>query len=155
LEQVVSRKPIPWGPLPDPFTITGNAEWTDYAIATDVRLPHYGAATVMARVDSADVFKDGNAVYPSGYVLKLSADGHWELLSTAYHQRTATLASGVTTGLDHGWHHVELACKGDILEPSLDSQVLTHVTDHSHTHGMVALGSDWSRVKFDNLLITH
>jgi hypothetical protein len=154
LEQVVTRKPIPWGPLPDPFTIAGSAEWKDYTIAADVRLPHYGTATVMARIDSADVFKDANAVYPSGYVLKLSADGHWELLSTAYNQRTVTLASGFAVSLEHGWHHVELACRGDILEPSLDSKVLTRITDHSHAHGMIALGSDWSRVQFDTLSIT-
>jgi hypothetical protein len=154
LEQVVTRKPIPWGPLPDPFTIAGNVEWRDYKIAADVRLPHYGAATLMARVDSADVFKDANAVYPSGYVLKVSADGHWELLSTQYNRKTVTLAAGATAGLDHGWHHVELTCTGDTIEPSLDAKVLTHITDRSHTHGMVALGSDWSRVQFDNLLIT-
>lgn len=154
LEQVVTQKPIPWGPLPDPFTIAGDVKWTDYRVAADVRLPRYGAATLMARIDSANVFEDGNALYPSGYVLKVISDGHWQLLSTAYHKKTVTLASGVTTALDHGWHHLELACKGDILEPSVDSKVLAHVTDGSHAHGMFALGSDWSRVQFDNLLIT-
>ena len=154
LEQVVSRKPIPWGPLPDPFTITGNIDWKDYTIAADIRLPRYGAATLMARIDSADVFKDANALYPSGYVLKVSADGHWELLSTAYNRGTVILASGVTAGLDLGWHHLELKCRGEIIEPFLDSKSLAHIADHSHTHGMVALGSDWSHVQFDNFLIS-
>jgi O-glycosyl hydrolase len=154
LEQVLSRKPIPWGPLPDPFTITGNIDWKDYSVAADVRLPRYGAATLMARIDSADVFKDGNALYPGGYVLKVSADGHWELISTGYNRGTVTLASGVTTVLDLGWHHLELKCQGDTIEPFLDSKSLAHISDHSHTHGMVALGSDWSHVQFDNFLIT-
>ena len=154
LGQVLSRRPIPWGPLPDPFTITGNIDWKDYTTAADVRLPRYGAATLMARIDSADVFKDGNALYPSGYVLKVNADGHWELLSTSFNRGAAILASGVTTNLDLGWHHLELKCQGNSIEPFLDSKSLAHVVDLSHTHGMVALGSDWSHVQFDNFLIT-
>src|SRR5205085_9045413 len=35
LEQVISVKPIPWGPLPDPFTLAGDANWTDYTVAAD------------------------------------------------------------------------------------------------------------------------
>ncbi len=87
-------------------------------------------------------------------MLKVSADGHWELISTGYNRGTVTLASGVTTGLDLGWHHLELKCQGDTIEPFLDSKSLAHISDHSHTHGMVALGSDWSHVQFDNFLIT-
>jgi hypothetical protein len=155
LEQVVTRRPIPWGPLPDPFTITGDINWTDSRIAVDVRLPRYGTATLMARIDSADVFKDGKAVYPSGYVLKVSADGHWELLSASYNKKSVTLASGLASGFDPGWHHLELACRGDVIDPSLDAKALADITDRSHTHGMVALGSDWSAVQFDNLLVTR
>jgi len=36
LEQVISIKPIPWGPMPDPFTLAGDVTWTDYWVAADV-----------------------------------------------------------------------------------------------------------------------
>jgi len=83
----------------------------------------------------------------------VSADGHWQLLSAGYNRGTAVLASGVTTELDLGWHHVELKCQGETIEPLLDSKTLARVADRSHTHGMVALGSDWSHVQFDNFRI--
>ena len=38
LEQVITVKPIPWGPLPDPFTLAGDVKWSDYRIAVDFLL---------------------------------------------------------------------------------------------------------------------
>lgn len=48
--------------------IAGNVNWRDYTLAADVRLSRCRAATLMASVDSADVFKDGKAPYQIGYV---------------------------------------------------------------------------------------
>jgi hypothetical protein len=153
LEQAILRKPIPWSPLPDPFTIVGDVNWRDYTVMADTQVPVYGAATLMARIDSADVFKDGNALYPSGYIFRVAADGHWQLLSTAYKMPTVTLASGVTTGLDRGWHHIQLKCNGNNIEASIDAKPLAQVKDFSHSHGMFALGSNWAHVQFDNVAV--
>jgi hypothetical protein len=94
LEQVITQKPIPWGPLPDPWTLAGNIDWTDYREHTDFHLPADGIATLIGRIDSADEFADGKARYPGGYVLRVQADGHWALLASAYKKAEKQSATG-------------------------------------------------------------
>jgi len=154
LEQVVTEKPIPWGPLPDPFTLAGDVHWADYRVAADVLIRDDGPATLMGRIDSADVFKDGKALWPSGYVLSLKPDGHWALLSAAYKTPTREIASGQEPALAGKWHHAELAFQGTRISAVLDGKVLAEKSDASHRSGMFALGSGWNRAQFDNLIVS-
>jgi len=154
LEQVITTLPIPWSPLPDPFTLAGDAAWTDYTVAADVRFLSDSAATLMGRIDSANVFEDGHALWPSGYVLRFNPYGAWELVSAQYKKPIVTLASG-SVKLVHGkWHHLELRFHGAQIQARLDGAALASVHDTTHTHGMVALGSQWNLLQFDNLRIT-
>jgi hypothetical protein len=153
LEQVINVKPIPWGPLPDPFTLAGDAAWTDYRVSADVYFTSESAATVMGRIDSADVFQDGKARWPSGFVLLVKPDGVWELLSEEYRKPTRTLANGAAK-IDRGqWHHVELSFNAKKITARLDDIMLVEVEDGSHTAGMFAIGSDWNRIQFDNVQV--
>jgi len=154
LEQVITAKPIPWGPLPDPFTLAGEVSWSDYRIACDVYLSGSGPATLMGRVDSADVFRDGNAIWPSGYILRFDPAGKWALSSTAYNVPTQTLASGSAHFLANRWHRAELQFQGKEIAVLLDKQQLARVTDSSHSAGMFAIGTGWNRAQFDNLSVT-
>lgn len=155
LEQVITTLPIPWNPLPDPFTLAGNAAWTDYTVASDVRLLTNSPATLMGRIDSANVFEDGHAPWPSGYLLRLMPDGAWSLISAQYKNPTITLASG-SAALGRGkWHHMELSFHGAQIQARLDGATLATVQDTTHTHGMFALGSEWNLVQFDNLRVTR
>ncbi len=155
LEQVIVQKPIPWGPLPDPFTLAGDVGWADYRVATDFHLLGEGAITVMGRIDSSDVFQDQKVRFPSGYVLSLKQDGSWELLSAAYKKPVQTLASGQAMLEQGGWHHVELSMKGNTISVVLDRKPLTEVQDSSHQHGMFGIGTGWNRAQFDNLSVTR
>ena len=56
LEQVITERPIPWGPLPDPWTLAGDEAWTDYAVDADVRIAGEGSAMLIGRIDSAKTF---------------------------------------------------------------------------------------------------
>lgn len=151
LEQVIVTPPIPWGPLPDPFTIAGDAAWTDYSITADVRFLSAASASVMGRIDSADVFRDGRAHWPSGYVLRVQPGGSWQLLSCAYGKPVATLASGVAKLDAAQWHRLTLRFHGSRIVALLDRAQLAAVDDATHPRGMFALGSEWGRVQFDNL----
>jgi len=154
LDQVISTKPIPWGPLPDPFTLTGNADATDYTVAADLHFLTSAPAALMGRVDSANVFQDGNSRWPSGYILRVNPDGGWELLSSEFKKPVATLAAG-TVALDrHQWHHLELQFHGAQIKASLDGLVLLSLENSAHTHGMFALGTEWDHIQFDNLKVT-
>jgi hypothetical protein len=153
LEQVITEKPVPWGPLPDPFTLAGDAAWIDYSVAADVRFLSEAPAVVIGRIDSADVFQDGSAHWPSGYVLRVRPNGGWELLSAEFRKRVATLAAG-TAKLDRNqWHRLELRFKGRQIDAVLDGATLETVENAAHTHGMIALGTEWGQVQFDNLRV--
>jgi O-glycosyl hydrolase len=155
LEQVITTPPIPWGPLPDPFTLAGDAAWTDYAISADVRFLSAASATVMGRIDSANVFKDGHAHWPSGYVLHVQPNGAWELLSTTYGKKPVmTLASGTASFNAEKWHRLTLRFHGRRIVALLDGKQLAALEDTTHAHGMFALGAEWGRTQFDNLTVT-
>lgn len=154
LEQVIMMKPIPWGPMPDPFTLAGDVQWSDYRIAVDFLVMGDGPVTLMGRIDSADVFKDGKALWPSGYVLSIQPDGKWTLSASAYKVPTKQLASGIMTIGPGKWHHAELSFKGTQISASYDGKILAAVSDTAHSKGMFALGTAWNRAQFDNLSVT-
>jgi O-glycosyl hydrolase len=153
LEQVITALPIPWNPLPDPFTLAGDDRWTDYTLSADVRFLSASAATLIGRIDSADVFQDEKALYPTGYVLLLEPTGAWSLLSTEFKKPAKTLASG-NVPLDRAaWHALALSFHGSSIEALLDGKSLATAQDSTHTHGMIALGSQWNRIQFDSLAV--
>lgn len=154
LEQVITERPIAWGPLPDPWTLAGDAAWTDYKIDADVRIDGRGSAMVIGRIDSADVFRNGEARLPSGYSFRVHSDGVWELLSSTYREVTRTLAQGQVGPAAGRWHHLELRFSGSEITASLDEKILATVQDSSHTHGMFGMGSEWNRAQFDDLAVT-
>ena len=154
LEQVIIGKPTPWGPIPDPFTLAGDATWSDYRVATDFLLSGNGPITVMGHIDSADVFQDGKARWPSGYVFSMEATGKWTLSSFTYKKPALNLASGSEKIAIERWHHAELMFKADQISVSLDGKMLFSGTDSSHAHGMFAIGTGWNHAQFDNLSIT-
>jgi hypothetical protein len=154
LQQVITVKPIPWSPLPDPFTLAGDSAWADYQVGADILFEKEGTMTLMGRIDSDDVFKDDKGLWPSGYVFNIRSNGEWTLSSASYKFATRKLASGSLQMAMNQWHHAEIAFKGDKISVSLDGKGLATVTDDSHTQGMFALGSGWNLAQFDNLTVT-
>lgn len=154
LEQVITTKPVPWGPLPDPFTMAGDSGWSNYTVAADFTLLTSSPAVLMGRIDSADVFQDGKARWPSGYILSIHPDGAWDLVSARFTQPTVTLASGHVQIGTSAWHNFAIYFHGQQIEAVLDGKVLSTVNDATHAHGMFALGAAWDHVQFDNLSVT-
>jgi hypothetical protein len=153
LEQVITEKPIPWGPLPDPWTLAGDAHWADYEVNVDARLENAGDVTLMGRIDSADIFREKKAQYPSGYIFRIDREGSWELLSCAYKKPTVTLASGKQTPLADTWHHFRLVFRQRDIDIHLDGQTLATVQSSEHKAGMFGIGTGWNRVQFDELVV--
>ena len=153
LQQVIVQKPIPWGPLPDPFTLAGDAAWSDYSVEADARFLDPGPVTLMGRIDSADVFQDGKAVWPSGYILSVQPSGKWALCSSTYKKPTLTLAQGSVRMIPDAWHHLALRFKGKTIKVEIDRRLVAAVQDASHSKGMFAIGTGWQRAQFDNLVV--
>lgn len=154
LEQVITTKPIPWGPLPDPFTMAGDSAWTDYSVAADVRFLSASPAVLMGRIDSADVFQDQTARWPSGYIFSVAPDGSWKLFSAAFKKPVVTLGEG-NAAIDRTlWHHLELRFHRNHVQGIIDGKTCISTDATLHTHGMFALGTQWDHAQFDNLSVT-
>lgn len=153
LAQVITQKPIAWLVTPEPFTMAGNADWKDYRVGADFMLPEEGSVMLIGRIDSADVFKDRKALYPSAYIFRSSSDGTWQLLSTHFKQAPKVLASGAYPS-SPGWHHHEMAFQGPRITVLVDGKVISSVENTEHAGGMIGLGSGWNHAQFDNLSIT-
>ncbi len=153
LEQVITERPIPWSGRPDPWTLAGDEQWTDYRLRSEVHFLGQGEIRLLGRIDSANVFADEKAQYPSGYVFRLEATGRWALLRTAYKQATVSLARGVLPIDTRRWHAMTLSFQGKRISASLDGKSLASVTDSAHTHGMVGIGTGWNRAQFDHLSV--
>jgi len=153
LEQVITERPIPWGPLPDPWTLAGDMGWRDYTIDADAHIEGTGSAMLIGRIDSADVFRNGEARLPSGYTFRVHADGIWELLDSGYGKVTRTLAQGRIDPTEGQWHHLQLTFRGQRIIACLDNRQLVSVEDSAHSHGMFGIGSGWNRTQFDNLAV--
>lgn len=153
LEQVIVQKPVPWGPLPDPFTLTGDARWTDYNVRADIRFLDDGPVTLMGRIDSADVFQDGKALWPSGYIVSLHSDGAWKLVSAVYKKSPVMLAEGKVSLNRKAWHTLELRFHGDQIRVLFNGDQLSSVHDASHHAGMFAVGTGWQRAQFDDVTV--
>lgn len=155
LEQVITVRPVAWASTPDPYTLAGDASWTDYSVAADARFLSAAPATIMGRIDSADNFQDDKALWPSGYILRVKPNGEWDLLSESFNKPVVTLGSGSVKLDGSSWHHLELRFRGKQIVASLDGAQLTSVEDIAHTHGMIALGTGWDRIQFDSLRVTQ
>lgn len=154
LEQVITVKPIPWGPLPDPFTLAGDEAWKDYSVSAEVEIPNTGIGSLFGRIDSADVFRNGRALYPSGYGIVMKSSGAWHLISTEYKGPTRILAQGEVPPTADSWHHLELEFRGSNIDAIIDGRTVASVADSTHTHGMFSLGSNWTKVQFDDLQVS-
>jgi hypothetical protein len=108
----------------------------------------------MGRIDSADIFQEKKAEYPSGYIFRIDREGKWELLSCAYKKATVTLASGQQAPLDDAWHHFRLGFRQREIEAHFDGRILATVESSEHAAGMFGIGSGWNRAQFDELNVS-
>jgi hypothetical protein len=153
LTQVVTIQPISWGISPEPFTFLGDQNWTDYTVRVDAMVPQDGEVAVLGRVDSADFFQDGKALWASGYVLTVRRGGDWELLSTRFKSPPVKLASGTASFAVNKWHLLALSFQGTAISGSIDGNVVGRVNDVSHKSGMAGIGSGWNVASFDDFAV--
>jgi galactosylceramidase len=146
LQQVIEEEPLEWTffyayiPFSGPLTTFGDTSWTDVQLSADVQIPEGGFASVSTRV-----MKTGT--YPSGYSLKLYQSGNWELIQGS--QRI--LGSGRIDASSSAWHNIALSTVGETIEASINGEKVKVVRDKTFKSGMVSIGANWGKVRFDNL----
>jgi len=161
LRQVVARKAQSWAPEWMPYTIIGDAAWTDYEVSSDVYFDDGGWAGVMGRVCNTGNGWDGN---PDGYYARLYADGGCALYvanSRFKGSRDRQLAIGeVEPWRWHRWHNLKLRFQRQTITVLVDDAAVITAQDGEFDHGLAGLatggeGDARNTALFDNLFINR
>ncbi len=148
LRQVISIPPITWMNGPDPLTVVGDPNWTNYQVSMDALMEQAGYIDLIGGIKS----QGGNHV--DGYHLHFTNDGSWKL-TTAKGGSETILASGTTSFGLNTWHHLTLKMKAGTVEASIDNKSLATVNDSTFLAGQVGIQvASWINAQFDNFAVT-
>ncbi|HEX3627877.1 MAG TPA: lamin tail domain-containing protein [Verrucomicrobiae bacterium] len=148
LRQMSQQTGIRWDAEWLPYSLIGDASWTDYDVSADVLVEtNGGLAFLMGRVRDVPGFTDP---LPRGYWFALNnAGSQWQLYASSN-----LLASGAADFVTNTWHHLRLAMVGTSLRCYVDHVLVTNVTDYSYSSGMAGLGcGGWYGAQFDNFTL--
>jgi galactosylceramidase len=144
LKQIVPRQGILWeyqAGIVKPYSVIGDQAWTDYALATDVRI-------VGGDVELGGRYGDQNKL---SYRWVLAKDGSWRL---QYQEKV--LAAGSIHGFDAAvWHAMRIEFRGDTILGFIDGKSLARVRHTSRSAGMAYLASTYDGNMFDNVSLTR
>lgn len=163
LRQVVDQKVQSWAPEWKPYTILGDAQWTNYEVSADVFLDHGGWAGVMGRVNNTGNGWDGD---PDGYYARLDTNGACALYIASQKfpspgTRDRQLATNTVANWKvGGWHNVKLRFEGLKLTMLVDGVAVVSAEDATFARGLAGLiaggeGGARSTALFDNLLVNR
>jgi galactosylceramidase len=147
LRQVLPQPGIRWASEWYPYTLIGDAAWTDYDVSADMLIETNGGfAFVMGRVGKVPGFSDALL---RGYWFALNnATAQWEL-----HSSSNLLVAGAATIGTNAWHNLRLAMQGSSLRCYVDGALVTNVTDYTYASGMAGMGCGWHGAQFDNFIV--
>lgn len=148
LRQISQQTGIRWTSEWQPYSLIGDANWTDYDVSADVLVEmNGGLAFIMGRVGSVPGFSDA---LPRGYWLALNnLTSQWQLYAS-----TNLLASGAADFTTNAWRNLRLAMRGTSLRCYVDHVLVTNLTDYTYSSGMSGLGcGGWYGAQFDNFTL--
>lgn len=139
----------------DPVVAIGDFRWLNYTAAVDVCFEGetnspYGAVSIRQTGASHKIEES------SGYTLKVSASGEWNL-----YRKSKVVLSGSVAEEDHFqtgadvWNRLALEGDEHIIRAYInDTLVGTYEDESPVTAGRIALGSAYTFTQFDNLTVT-
>jgi hypothetical protein len=154
LQQMAITQPVHWTDEANkaPYTIMGDAAWTDYTVSVDAMLPQSGTVEVLGRVMRQSQNNNGL----DAYHLKVADTGAWSIVRTDQSWKTVTLKQGTTTPLGtNKWHTIALAMQGTQLTARIDGVAVGTATDAVLADGQAGVGvGGYQTAQFDNYAIT-
>jgi galactosylceramidase len=154
LRQQISFPGIDWSSGKSAFTIMGDMNWRNISVSTDVLFEECNDsdttvfASVISRNYQGSVWKAFFTSHPVGYNLILYINGKWELTTAS-----KIIASGRTSIDKKEWINLSLECSGDKIRALIGGKEVAYTSDNTYSHGLIGIGSSYSNVLFDNLLI--
>ena len=123
-----------------PYTVLGDADWTDYSISADVFIAG-------GNVEIGGRFEDQ---YKLTYGLVLEDSGAWELK-----YKDDVLASGIIKKFNNSkWYNIRLDMHGENIIAYINGKKLVSILDKSRDSGMAYLASTYNPNCFDNLSVS-
>lgn len=158
IRQVMSETPQAWAPEWMPYTIIGDANWSDYEVSADLYIENQGAAGIMGRVNATG---RGYGCQPNAYYMIVSAQGDCGLYMVTEDMKVnpKLLASQKVANVKaNQWHTVKLSFSGATIRGFIDNAPVLQATDATYKKGMAGLLTLDDKTKrctaqFDNLFI--
>ncbi|WP_249227817.1 ricin-type beta-trefoil lectin domain protein [Kutzneria sp. CA-103260] len=154
VQQMAPTAPIHWTGEPDkaPYTIMGDAAWSNYTVSVDTMLTQPGTVEILGRVMRQKQNNNGL----DAYHLRVADTGAWSIVKTDQNWATTTLKSGTTNPLGtNKWHTIALSMQGATLTASIDGQSVGSATDSSFPNGQAGFGvGGYQTDQFDNFAVT-
>lgn len=171
LEQVVTERPIAWiGSTPDPFTMLGGVNWTDYQVRVSARqgsqlAPERHKIGLCARISRYQFFSGGAGLgYPEGYCLHVNGSA-WTITAASRMVAVGEIpASSVPSSalaqdaedkkkVPGPWRELQLHVRGARITASVDGHRIASFIDTSYPFGQIALACGYERCQFDDLVV--
>lgn len=180
LRQVVPVPTISWAPDWQPYTILGDAGWSDYEVSADIWLNPGDTAAVMGRINHVGT---GYGFTPKGYFLELRDDGQCRLVAIRGKKNPKALVGDaeqqalIKAGKFDGeggelvlgtrmvpgiapsrWHRLTLRFEGERITGLVDGKPALTATNALYAKGMAGLlaGQDKTRLStpwYDHVLV--
>ena len=151
MRQMVTELPISWcGEAPHPFSVIGDSNWQEpLAVSVDVLIETVGTAYVALGVvrGSCEIVGVGSPAIV--FSINTTNNGQWQLSNTT--ALTYSLDYGNTTIIPNTWYTLTLAVFPQHTEAYIDDNLVGRCgLNVTSALGLVAIGSSWNYVQFDN-----
>jgi galactosylceramidase len=151
MRQMVTELPISWcGEAPYPFSVIGDSNWQQpLTTSVDVMIESVGAAFIAIGVSrgSCDIVGVGSPAVV--FSINTTNNGLWQLTNTTAFMNP--LNYGNTPVTPGTWYTITLSVLSDHSEAYINGNLLGRCELNVHSSsGLVAIGSSWNYVQFDN-----
>ena len=151
MKQVVTDFPVSWcGEAPYPYSVIGDSHWQrPLNVSVDVMIETVGAAFVAVGVSrgSCDAAQIGSPAIV--FSINTTNNGLWQLTTST--NLTNPVNSGSTVVTPDTWYTITLTVLSDHSEAYINGDFVGRCSlSASSSSGLVAIGSSWNHVQFDN-----
>jgi galactosylceramidase len=153
MRQMVTEIPISWcaqGEAPYPFSVLGDSRWQQpLNISVDVMIESVGTAFVAIGIERGSCSAGGVGSPAIVFSINTTNNGLWQLTnSTAI---TDPLIYGNASIIAGTWYTLTLIVLSDHSEAYINGNLVGRCELNVSSHnGLVAIGSSWNYVQFDN-----
>jgi len=133
------------GASPNPVSIIGDLNMTNYFVGVDVLIETTGTAILGSRVQGPSGCSN---TFLTGYYIQIDQDGNWEFL-----EGEQIVTSGQVPSNSNQFHTLSIVNSDDQITVFVDDIPVYWGKSSAYAFGWAAIGSSWDYVQFDNFIL--